>query len=99
MQALDKENNPQVLRELAKLQNAEIIRLQNLIKKIESEKDQAKQAHFNIEESLLILRKKLFGRSSEKTQKDNQEADDQTNLFDRLRSADEAELTLSLIHI
>lgn len=88
MRSIDNENDPRILKALSKLQHAEIIRLQNLIKKYEFEKDQALQQKFSSAESLLILRKKLFGKSSEKSPKD--EIDD----FDRLRSADESELTL-----
>ena len=88
MRAIENENDPRILKALSKLQHAEIIRLQCLIKKYEFEKDQALQQKFSSEESLLILRKKLFGKSSEKSPKD--ETDD----FDRLRSADESELTL-----
>jgi len=84
MRSIENENDPRILKELAKLQQAEIIRLQALIQKIESEKDKAIQQKFSSEESLLILRNKFFGKSSEKS-------------TDRCRSrnADEAEL---LIH-
>ena len=88
MRAIENENDPRILKALSKLQHAEIIRLQCLIKKYEFEKDQALQQKFSFEETLIILRKKLFGKSSEKSPKD--ETDD----FDRLRSADESELTL-----
>ena len=88
MRSLEKENDPRILKELAKLMNAEILKLQSQLKKYESERDEALQQKFSAEESLLILRKKMFGKSSEKSEK--QAADD----FDRLRSADESELTL-----
>ena len=88
MRSLENENDPRILKELAKLMNAEILKLQSQLKKYESERDEALQQKFSAEESLLILRKKMFGKSSEKSEK--QEADD----FDRLRSADESELTL-----
>lgn len=61
MRSIDNENDPRILRELSKLQHAEIIRLQNLLKKFETEKDEALQQKFSAEESLLILRKKIFG--------------------------------------
>ena len=89
MRSLENENDPRILKELAKLMNAEILKLQSQLKKYESERDEALQQKFSAEESLLILRKKMFGKSSEKSEK--QEAQDD---FDRLRSADESELTL-----
>lgn len=88
MRSIDNENDPRILTELSKLQHAEIIRLQNLFKKFESEKDEVLQQKFSIDESLLILRKKVFGKSSEKSEK--HEVDD----FDRLRSVEESELIL-----
>ena len=88
MRSLENENDPRILKELAKLMGAEIVKLQSQLKKYESERDEALQQKFSAEESLMILQKKLFGKSSEKSEKD--EADD----FDRLRSAEESELTL-----
>lgn len=66
MDFLDRENDPRILRELAKVMNAEILRLQGVIEKIELEKKNQAQITFTIEESYSILRKKFFGRSSEK---------------------------------
>ena len=88
MRSIENENDPRILKELLKLAQSHIKYQDNLIKKIISEKDQVLQQQFSSEESLLILRKKLFGKSSEKSPRD--EIDD----FDRLRSADESELTL-----
>jgi transposase len=67
MRALENENDPRILKELALLMNAEILRLQEKIKKIEDQKDKTEQHSFAIEESLSVLRKKYFGKSSEKT--------------------------------
>ncbi|MFZ4405328.1 MAG: IS66 family transposase [Pseudobdellovibrionaceae bacterium] len=66
MRALENENDPRILRELAILMNAEILRLQSRIKTIEEQKNKAEQKSFPLEESLSILRKKFFGKSSEK---------------------------------
>ena len=90
MRSLENENNPVILKELAKLMSAEIIKLQFQLKKYEFERDEALQQRFSIEESLLILRKKMFGKSSEKSKKDDTVVD----TFDRIRSADESDLTL-----
>ncbi len=87
MRSLENENDPRILKELAKLMSAEIVKLQSQLKKYESERDEALQQKFSAEESLMILQKKMFGKSSEKSEK---ESDD----FDRLRSAEESELTL-----
>ena len=88
MRSLDNENDPRILKELLKLAQSHIKYQDELIKKIITESNEVLQKAFSAEESLLILRKKFFGKSSEKSLKD--ETDD----FDRLRSADESELTL-----
>ncbi len=49
------------------LMDAEIKRLNNLVLKINLEKEKSDQTAFTIEESLKILRKKFFGQSSEKS--------------------------------
>ena len=88
MRSIDNENDPRILKELLKLAQSHIQYQDNLIKKIITENNEVLQKKFSAEESLLILRKKFFGKLSEKSIKD--ETDD----FDRLRSADESELTL-----
>lgn len=88
MRSIENENDPRILRELLKLAQNHIKYQDDLLKKYVLEKDKALQQKFSAEESLLILRKKMFGKSSEKSAKD--ETDD----FDRLRSAEESELTL-----
>ena len=88
MRSIDNENDPRILKELLKLAQSHIQFQDNLIKKIITENNEVLQKKFSAEESLLILRKKFFGKSSEKSIKD--ETDD----FDRLRSANESELTL-----
>lgn len=88
MRSIENENDPRILRELLKLAQNHIKYQDDLIKKYVLENDKVQQQKFSAEESLLILRKKLFGKSSEKSPQD--EVDD----FDRLRSADASELTL-----
>ncbi len=88
MRSIENENDPRILKELLKLAQNHIKYQDDLIKKYVLEKDKALQQKFSAEESLLILRKKMFGKSSEKSEKE--EADN----FDRLRSAEESELTL-----
>jgi hypothetical protein len=88
MRSLENENDPRILRELLKLAQNHIKYQDDLIKKYLFEKVEDQQQKFSAEESLLILRKKMFGKSSEKSPKD--ETDD----FDRLRSAEESDLTL-----
>lgn len=87
MRALENENDPRILKELLKLAQNHIKYQDDLIKKIITEKAEVLQQKFSAEESLLILRKKMFGKSSEKSEKESDE-------FDRLRSAKESELTL-----
>lgn len=88
MRSLENENDPRILRELLKLAQNHIKYQDDLIKKYILEKDKVLQQKFSAEESLLILRKKMFGKSSEKSEKD------ETDEFDRLRSAEESDLTL-----
>ena len=66
MRALENENDPRILKELAKMMSAEITRLQGRIKEIEEQKIKSEQKSFSMEESLSVLRKKFFGKSSEK---------------------------------
>jgi transposase len=66
MRSIDNETDPRILRELAKLMNAEILRLQKKVSDLEQAKAQAEQKSFSIEESFSILKKKFFGTSSEK---------------------------------
>lgn len=88
MRSLENENDPRILRELLKLAQNHIKYQDDLLKKYILEKDKALQQKFSAEESLMILQKKMFGKSSEKSEKD------ETDNFDRLRSAEESELTL-----
>ena len=67
---LDREHDPRVLRDLAKMLEKEVLRQQEVIKKILEEKAKTSQQKINIEESLLVLRNKYFGRSSEKSSED-----------------------------
>jgi len=50
--------------------NSEVNRLNDVIKKIQAEEAKKNQQKINIEESLKILRKKFFGKSSEKSPKE-----------------------------
>ena len=88
MRSLENENDPRILKELLKLAQNHIKYQDDLLKKYILEKDKALQQKFSAEESFLILQKRMFGKSSEKS------ARDETDDFDRLRSADESELTL-----
>ena len=77
MRALENENDPRILKELAVMMSAEIVRLQHEIKKIQDQKAKSDQRSFSMEESLLVLRKKFFGRSSEKvTDREKSRKDD-----------------------
>jgi transposase len=67
---LDSESNPEILRALAKLLESEVSRLNHVIKQIQDEKVISTQQNLNLEESLNILRKKYFGKSSEKSFQD-----------------------------
>jgi transposase len=67
MRALEEENDPRILKEFAKLMCAEIVRLQSLVKEIEAQKQLSNQKSFSLEESFAVLKKKFFGRSSEKS--------------------------------
>lgn len=67
LQAWHHEKNPEILSALLDLANQEIVRLQKVVSTIEAEKSEAAQKAFNVEDSLKILRKKFFGKSSEKS--------------------------------
>ncbi len=67
---IDSESDPRILRELLKLVHADNDRLRGVIKEIQDEKAKASQQAFTFEESLNILRKKFFGKSSEKSPQD-----------------------------
>lgn len=64
---LDRESDPRILRDLAKLLDAENKRLRAALEKAQAEQAKEAQAKLNIEESLQILKKKYFGKSSEKS--------------------------------
>ena len=89
MRSLENENDPRILRELLKLAQSHIKYQDDLIKQINLENEKVKQQKFSVDESLLILKKRFFGKSSEKSKKD-----ETADMFDRLRSADESDLTL-----
>ena len=67
---IDSESDPRILRELLKLVRADNDRLRGVIEKIQDEKAKASQQAFTFEESLNILRKKFYGKSSEKSPQD-----------------------------
>lgn len=81
---LDSEHDPRILRDLAKMLDAENKRLKDVIKEIQAEKAKQAQAKISLEESLKILRKRYFGRKSEKSAKTR----------DRDRLNDDPELTV-----
>jgi transposase len=81
---LDSEHDPRILRDLAKMLDAENKRLKDVIKEIQVEKAKQAQVKISVEESLKILRKKYFGKKSEKTAKTR----------DRDRLNDDPELTV-----
>lgn len=66
MRTLENENDPRILKELIKLIIADNEKKQNLIDKILDQKTKAEQKSFSMEESLSVLRKKFFAKSSEK---------------------------------
>lgn len=66
MRFLENETNPEILRELVKLSMAEVNRLKEVIEKIQEEKAKVSAQVLNIEESYSVLKKRFFGRSSEK---------------------------------
>lgn len=74
MHPVEKENDPRVLKGLVVMMDAEIQRLQNLIAQINLEKAKSDQVSFTFEESLRILRKKFFGKSSEKSISDRRKS-------------------------
>lgn len=66
---LDGEHDPRILRALAKMLDSENRRLSELIKQLQSEEVKNRQEKLNLEDSLKVLKKKFFGRSSEKSVK------------------------------
>jgi hypothetical protein len=64
---LENENNPLILRELAKALLADNKRLREILEKQNQEQSQKDQQYFSMDESLQVLRKKFFGASSEKS--------------------------------
>jgi hypothetical protein len=67
MRALENENDPRIFKELIKMIVADNEKKQKLIDQILKQKSKAEQNSFSIEESLAVLRKKYFGKSSEKS--------------------------------
>lgn len=61
------EKNAEILSALLDLANKEIIRLKKVVSDIEGERALAQQRALNIEESLRVLRKRFFGKKSEKS--------------------------------
>jgi transposase len=66
MRSYETETDPRILKELIKLIVADNAKKDKLIESLMIEKSKAEQQKFSIEESYSILRKKFFGRSSEK---------------------------------
>jgi transposase len=65
--AWHEEKNPEILSQLLDLANAEILRLKKVVEKIQASEAKSQELVLNIEESLKVLRKKYFGKSSEKS--------------------------------
>ncbi|MCH2535442.1 MAG: hypothetical protein MK008_13440 [Bdellovibrionales bacterium] len=66
---IDQEASPEVLREFSKLMYADVAILQTTINRYEKqlvELEIRKQMHLSVEERYLFLKKKFFGKSSEK---------------------------------
>jgi transposase len=74
MHPVEKENDPRILKGLVVMMDAEIQRLQQMIIKINLEKAKSDQAAFKFEESLRILRRNFFGKSSEKSISDRRKS-------------------------
>lgn len=66
---LDNEHDPRILRALAKMLDSENKRLSKVIKQIQAEEAKKSQEKLNLEDSLKVLKKKFFGKSSEKSVK------------------------------
>lgn len=66
MRFLENETDPKILRELLKITTAEVNRLNQVIVKIQDEKAKASVQVLNLEDSYSILKKRFFGKSSEK---------------------------------
>jgi transposase len=69
MYQIERESDPRILRDLIKLMDAEIKRQRDVIRHIEAEKSKEAQKKFSIEESFAILKKRYFGKSSERSAK------------------------------
>ena len=67
MRSLENENDPKILKELLKPAQAHIEKQNEFIKTALAEKEKVEQFRFSVEESFKILRKKYFGKSSEKS--------------------------------
>ena len=67
MRALEEENDPRILKELIKLIVADNEKKQKFIDQILEQKQISDQKFFSMEESLAVLRKKFFGKSSEQS--------------------------------
>ena len=67
MRALEEENDPRILKELIKLIVADNEKKQKFIDQILEQKQISDQKSFSMEESLAVLRKKFFGKSSEQS--------------------------------
>lgn len=64
---LDSEDDPRILRALAKMLDSDNRRLREVLAKVQAEQAKQSQQKINIEESLKVLRNKFFGKSSEKS--------------------------------
>lgn len=83
------ENEPlEILRPLALRMTSEIDRLNAVIKEIEKENALRSQAHLNLEEEVKVLRREIYGRSSEKRPKEN--SDDRKRTPEDVRLFSEA---------
>jgi transposase len=78
---LDSENNPLVLRAVAKLLDSEVKRLNGVIAKIQADNAKVDQAKLNLEESIKIFRKKFFGKSSEKSSRNRNRLNEDAELL------------------
>ena len=82
MRALEQENDPRILKELIKLIVADNEKKQKLIDQILEQKAKSDQRSFSIEESLKVLRKKFFAKSSEKsTDRERSRKDDDSEVL------------------
>lgn len=67
MRLIEKEKDARVLRDLIVMMESEIKRQKDVIRHLQNEKAKDAQNKFNIEESFSVLKKKYFGKSSEKS--------------------------------